>query len=149
MQYFSERTTSTHTMLTDTQTLPPAIKKTRSQEVSYFGWCTILYMTNTSHNQTQIPGWLCTFGLPVLIRGVSQMSCTLPVELCHEGTVRAPDQQDDRVIHLYLSPPTFMCFHTNGPTTLPVILLAFEAYTTPRHRCTNHMGNILLLSLAI
>jgi hypothetical protein len=69
-----------------------------------------------------------TFAPPLFVCGIAKVSGTLPVELCHEGTVGVPDQQDGRVKHLDLSLPTLMGLHTDATPTLPVVLLPFETW---------------------
>lgn len=70
-----------------------------------------------------------TVTLPVLVRGVAEMSCTFAIKLGHERAVRVSDQQDGWVIHLDVALAALVRLHADGAATFPVILLALEAWT--------------------
>lgn len=77
-----------------------------------------------------VPGWHLTFALPVAVSGVAQVPGIFPVELRHQGLERVPYQQDRRVEHFNLCLAAFMCFHTDGPSTSPVVFFSFKTCLT-------------------
>lgn len=54
------------------------------------------------------------------------MPGVFPVELGHQRLVRVPYQQDRRVKHLDLRLAAFVCFHTDGPSTPPVVFFSLK-----------------------
>lgn len=68
-----------------------------------------------------------TFALPVLVRGVAEMSCAFAIELGHERAVRVSDQQDGRVVHVDVALAALVRLHADGASAFPVILLTLEA----------------------